>query len=73
MCQPALRVVTQWETMLEESDEQGCGQEWGEDKLSLIPCKAGAIQWLCQPFCLGALWSLTFDLHSGSKPVGGLL
>lgn len=46
MCQPALRVVTHWETTLEESDEPGRGQERGEGELSLILCKAEAIQWL---------------------------
>lgn len=64
---PAL-MVTHWETMLKESDEPGRDQESGEGELSLILCKAEAIQWLSQPFCPGALWSLTFGLHAGSKP-----
>lgn len=67
MCQPAL-MVTHWETMLKESDEPGRDQESSEGELSLILCKAEAIQWLSQPFCPGALWSLTFGLYAGSKP-----
>lgn len=48
--------------------EGGPSQEWDEEKLSLILCNAEAIQWLSQPFCPGALWSLTLGLYAGSKP-----
>lgn len=47
--------------------ERGPSQEWDE-KLSLILCNAEAIHWLSQPFCPGALWSLTLGLYAGSKP-----